>query len=235
MQNSSTQHRITQHRITQHRIPVLVAVVVLAGFGVAHAKPSISDGSRLFAPCVVCHQPNAGGSANGVIPNLAGQQKGYLEKQLTLFRSGACADSALRVAAVHSTFSDPRNIVVMAGYLSGLDANPGTVTGPGDHLRVGQELYEHICAACHGDGGRGQRGNRVPRIGGQHYPYLRRQMEQASGFHKELAPPEMTGALRGMSPQEEDALADYISRLGRTDAPVEVNRLDAAATSQAPR
>jgi cytochrome c553 len=184
---------------------------------------------------VVCHQPNAWGSADGVIPNLAGQQRGHLEKQLTVFRSGAYADSALHVVAVHSTFSDPRNVVVMADYLSGLDANPAPVTGPGDHLRVGQELYSQICAACHGDGERGESGYRTPRIGGQHYPYLRRQMDQAADFHKELAPPEMTGALRGMSSLEKNALADYISRLGRADDQIEAPRLDGAATYQPPQ
>jgi cytochrome c553 len=220
---------------TRHRIPVLYAAVALAGCGAAHAAPPIGDGSRLYAPCVVCHQPNAWGSADGVIPNLAGQRKQYLEKRLAAFSSGAGGDSASHVVAVHSTFSDPRNVVVMADYLSGLDANPAPVTGPGDHLRVGQELYSQICAACHGDGGRGESGSPTPRIGGQHYPYLRRQMDQASDFHRELAPPEMSGALRGMSSQDKDAVADYISRLGRADAPIEAARLDGAATYEPPQ
>jgi cytochrome c553 len=74
-------------------------------------------------------------------------------------------------------------------------------------------------AACHRIDGRGEQANRVPRIAGQHYPYLRRQIEAAADLHKELAPPEMTSALRGMRLQEKDALADYISRLGDAEAP----------------
>jgi len=217
---------------TKLQIPVLYAVLAVVAVASAQAAPSNSDGSRLYAPCVVCHQPSAWGSTDGVIPSLAGQQKRYLEKQLTVFRSGARGDTAMQIVAVHSTFSDPRNIVALANYLSGLDANPRPVTGAGDHLRVGQELYTHICAACHGDGGQGQPGNRVPRIGGQHYPYLRRQINEASDLHKDLAPPEMTSALRSMRSPEKDALADYISRLGRAEVPVESNRLDGAATYQ---
>jgi hypothetical protein len=34
---------------------------------------------------------------------------------------------------------------------------------------------------------------------------------------KDLAPPEMTSALRGMPPQEKEALADYITRLGGSE------------------
>jgi cytochrome c553 len=163
---------------------------------------------------------------------LAGQQKRYLEKQLAVFRSGAREDTAMQIVAAHSTFGDQRNIVAIADYLSGLDANPKPVTGSGEHLRVGQELYAHICAACHGDGGGGQPGNRVPRIAGQHYPYLRRQIEAAGDLHKDLAPPEMTSALRSMLPSEKDAVADYISRLGSSEAVLDSNRLNRSETSR---
>jgi len=210
------------------RTGVIIAALALTIFGAAQAAPSISDGSRLYAPCGVCHQPNAWGSPDGTIPNLAGQQKRYLEKQLAVFRSGARVDTAMQIVAAHPTFSNQQDIVVLASYLSGMDANPNPVNGSGEHLRVGQELYAHICAACHGIDGRGERGNRVPRIAGQHYPYLRRQIEAAADLHKDLAPPEMTSALRAMRPQEKDALADYISRLGTPEALLDPNGFDGA-------
>jgi cytochrome c553 len=198
----------------------LVLCVLLAGAtsGVAQSAPPIADGSRLYAPCVVCHQPNAGGSTDGNIPSLAGQQRRYLEKQLAVFRSGAREDTAMQIVAVHSTFHDLRNTGALAEYLSVLAPNSSPVIGSGEHLRVGQELYTHICAACHGSDGSGQSGNRVPRLAGQHYPYLRRQIEAAADSHRDLAPPEMTSALRGMRAAEKDALADYISRLGSSGA-----------------
>jgi cytochrome c553 len=187
------------------------------------ASPSVS-GERLFAPCVVCHQPSAWGSLDGTIPGLAGQQKRYLEKQLAVFRSGARVDTAMQIVAAHATFEDQHNIGAVAEYLSKLRANPKPVEGSGEHLRLGQEIYTHICAACHGVDGRGAPADRVPRIAGQHYPYLRRQIEAGATLHKELAPPEMTSALRGMSPQEKDAVADYISRLGQAEGLLDSNR-----------
>lgn len=207
-----------QSLIQPFRAQLFQAALMLTIVGVAQAQPSISDGSRLYAPCVVCHQPNAWGSPDGAIPNLAGQQKRYLEKQLAMFRSGARIDTAMQVVTAHSTFSDANNIVALADYLSGLDANPRPVNGSGEHLRIGQELYAHICAACHGADGRGEQSNRAPRIAGQHYPYLRRQIEEAATLHKDLAPPEMTSALQSMRPQEKESLADYISRLGNSEA-----------------
>jgi cytochrome c553 len=189
----------------------------------AHAQ---TDGSRLYAACVVCHQPAAWGSPDGAIPNLAGQRKRYLERQLELFRTGARVDTAMQVVTAHPTFSDRPHIVAIAAYLSQLAANPSPVTGGGAHLRVGQEIFGHICAACHGIDGRGEELNRVPRIAGQHYPYLKRQIESAADLHRELAPPEMTSALRGMHDQEKDALADYISRMGSSDGLLDSNARD---------
>jgi cytochrome c553 len=200
-----------------------ILVVSLIGSAQA-AAPTASDGSRLYAPCVVCHQPNAWGSADGSIPNLAGQQMRYLETQLGLFASGARVDTAMQVVTAHPKSADHSDFAPVSSYLSALAWNPGPVKGSGEHLRVGQELYTHICAACHGPDGRGQASNRVPRIAGQHYPYLRRQVDEAARLHRDLAPPEMTSALRGMREPEKDALADYVSRLGNADALVDPER-----------
>jgi len=202
---------------------LLRTMFVLTLIGSAQASAASAE-SRLYAPCVVCHQPNAWGSADGSIPNLAGQQKRYLERQLGLFASGARVDAAMQVVTAHPKSADHSHFAALSLYLSALAWNPAPVEGSGEHLRVGQELYTHICAACHGPDGRGQAGNRVPRIAGQHYPYLRRQVEEAARLHRDLAPPEMTSALRGMRESEKDALADYVSRLGNAEALVDPNR-----------
>lgn len=212
------------HSGTHRRLKLLQILLTLSISSAVQASPSAIGGERPYAPCVVCHQSNAWGSSDGSIPSLAGQQKRYLEKQLAMFRSGARIDTAMQIVAAHAKFAAQGNIESVANYLSRLSPNPQPVLGAGEHLRLGQEIYAHICAACHGSDGRGAPGNRVPRIAGQHYPYLRRQIEAAAALHKELAPPEMTSALRGMSFQEKDALADYISRLGNSDALLDSNR-----------
>lgn len=204
---------------------MLRTILVVTLIGSAQAAAAAADGSRLYAPCVVCHQPSAWGSADGSIPNLAGQQKRYLATQLALFASGARVDAAMQVVTAHPKSADHSNFAALSSYLSALRWNPSPVEGSGEHLRVGQEIYTHICAACHGPDGRGQASNRVPRIAGQHYPYLRRQVEEAARLHRDLAPPEMTSALRGMREPEKDALADYVSRLGNADALVDPERL----------
>ena len=193
---------------------ILVGLTLISA---AQAAPAASEGAHLYAPCVVCHQPGAWGSQDGFIPNLAGQQKRYLETQLGQFASGARVDTAMQIVTAHQKAVDHAGFAAVASYLSALQWNPSPVTSSGEHLRVGEEIYTHICAACHGVDGRGQATNRVPRIAGQHYPYLRRQVEEAVRFHRDLAPPEMTSALRGMRDSEKDALADYIARLGNSE------------------
>src|SRR5450759_3953491 len=89
----------------QFRAQLLRGVLTLAIFCVAQAAHSISDGSRLYRPCVVCHQPNAWGSPDGAIPSLAGQQERYLERQLALFRSGARVDTAMQIVTAHPSVS----------------------------------------------------------------------------------------------------------------------------------
>jgi len=218
-------HGHRKSHLVKRRAAVLLLRFVLASgiFGTGAGVTAPVSSSRLYAPCAVCHQPNAWGSPDGNIPNLAGQQRRYLEKQLALFRSGARVDTAMQVVAEHPTFSDPDHVAELAIYLSELAANPDPVKGSGQHLRIGQEAYTHICAACHGADGRGEEKNHVPRIAGQHYPYLRRQIESAAALHRVLAPPEMTSALRGMPDREKDALADYVSRLGNSEVLLDPN------------
>src|SRR5450631_4932903 len=109
------------------RVRMLPAVLALGSLSAAQAAPPAPDGSRLYAPCVVCHQPNAWGSPDGAIPNLAGQQKRYLEQQLALFRSGARVDAAMQIVTAHAVFDNPHTITALANYLSSLNANPNPV------------------------------------------------------------------------------------------------------------
>ncbi len=208
---------------------IITGVSIAASMGIARAAAAAEPaaGMKLYAPCAACHQPNAWGAPDGTIPNLAGQQRRYLERQFAAFRSGVRVDTAMQVVAAHPSFSQGGS-AALASYLSSLQPNPEPVMGSGTHLRVGQEIYTHICAACHGSDGGGESGNRVPRIAGQHYPYLRRQIEIAANLHRDLAPPEMTSALRGMNDAEKDSLADYVSRLARTDALLDAERVEDA-------
>jgi cytochrome c553 len=187
-------------------------LTMLSATALADTPPRISNGRALFAVCVSCHQPQGWGSADGNIPNIAGQQAQYLEKQIALFRAGVRRDEAMRVVAEHPSLASRRDVKALARYVAALPPNPRPVQGPGKRLGTGQDTYEHICSACHGANGGGDAAQSAPRIAGQNYPYLQRQIAAAAKLHRELAPTEMTSALRALDMASMDALADYISR-----------------------
>ena len=120
---------------------LVVLTVLSLGFNhsVQSAAPA-GNGRQLYAPCVVCHQPNAWGSPDGLIPNLAGQQARYLERQLATFRSGARVDTAMQVVAAHPTFGSQENIAALAAYLSALIRTPFGSPVPGRTCGWGRRL-----------------------------------------------------------------------------------------------
>jgi cytochrome c553 len=69
----------------------------------------IAAGKALSASCAGCHGAQ-GISRNPLWPNLAGQQAGYLVKQLTAFRDGSRTDPMMTPMAKPLTDEDIRNL-----------------------------------------------------------------------------------------------------------------------------
>ena len=191
-------------------------LLVLASAIAARAASADPDGKALYAPCVVCHQPSAWGSADGRIPSLAGQEAGYLVDQFAAFRSGARAGTAMQVVSAHAGSGEPGDSAALAGYLAALDVNPRPAVGMGTNLRLGQEIYAYICSTCHGFEGEGDAEGHVPRIAGQHYAYLRRHIADLAQLHLRISNAGEDLVLRRLSAQGKSAVADYLSRLGAT-------------------
>lgn len=211
------------------RVQFLLLVLSVAGGTATHSATPVHDGKGLYAPCVVCHQPNAWGSPDGRIPNLAGQGEGYLANQISAFRSGARTGTAMHIVSAHSRFSDPSDVTALAEYLSALDMNPKPVVGSGKNLRLGQEIYAYICSSCHGfNGESGQKGN-VPRIAQQHYPYLRRELRDIARLHRKVSNAGEDLVLGRLSAVGKDAVADYISRLSKPEAAPDMKLNDTAS------
>jgi cytochrome c553 len=76
----------------------------------AHSAPAdpaeVAAGKKIFEqgvpaqsvpPCQTCHMPNAAG--NGPFPRLAGQHRGYLEKQLEVFATNVRSNEVMHATA----------------------------------------------------------------------------------------------------------------------------------------
>ncbi|MDH3935542.1 MAG: cytochrome c [Gammaproteobacteria bacterium] len=78
-------------------------------FGSAVHAGDIIAGKASSASCAGCHGAQ-GISSNPLWPNLAGQQVGYLVKQLTAFRDGGRTDPMMTPMAKTLTDADIQNL-----------------------------------------------------------------------------------------------------------------------------
>ena len=76
----------------------------------------------------------------------------------------------------------------------------------------GAELFD-TCAACHGTSGSGTRDGAVPRLAGQHYDYLVRQMHDAIEERRPNFSAPHVRLLARLQGDDMAAVADYLSRV----------------------
>ena len=171
--------------------------------------------------CAACHGRHAWGDDLREIPALAGQGQTYLIQQLAHFVTGKRPGSEVHGPVMHDALQPPdvdraQAFGDLAAYLSHAPRNPHPETGDARALGLGQRDYLRACAGCHGLEGAGNNAAGIPAIGGQGYHYLRTQLHNfASG---RLAHPALADSPVTRSAEEQDAVADYVSRLSGEEA-----------------
>jgi len=129
--------------------------------------------------CEVCHGPSAQGFVGYYpIPRLAGQQPEYIKNQLQAFIDrGRVNPIMANVAHVLS----PAMLTALANNFHEL--NPKPLGGaPKDLVAAGKQIFEEgipkadvpACSSCHGAHAEGN--GEFPRLAGQVYPYLVREL-----------------------------------------------------------
>jgi cytochrome c553 len=129
--------------------------------------------------CSLCHGLT-GQSISPEVPKLAGQQKAYLTKQLTHFRGHEHLDEFnARYMRQFAQLSDGQ-IDELSEYFSAQP--PMTAQGDGGQS-IGEAIYRSglpnmsvsACRSCHGSQAQGS--GSIPRLAGQHAPYLSQRLE----------------------------------------------------------
>ena len=186
-----------------------VAGMCIAGSAMAQDAAQ----TKAVNTCQNCHGPG-GNSVVATFPRLNAQQADYLAAQLRNFRD-------------HKR-SDPHAVAFMWGMASQLDdalidglakyyaAQPPTQPQSGGALAAeGEKIYENgapadgvpPCQACHGEHGEGSAV--VPRLGGQHADYLKKQLE---AFRSTLRESEIMHAnTQNMTDREIEAVASFLA------------------------
>jgi cytochrome c553 len=148
------------------------------------------------------------------VPQTAGQHASVVIKQLGDISRGDRDAPRMGPYARPDLLGGAQGIADVAGYLSGLPPNPAPALGPGDQLGYGGALYKTRCARlCHGLHGGGDARTAKPRIQGQHFPYLLRQLRRIRDGQRRNANKAMIRRLQDLPDPALEALADHVARL----------------------
>jgi cytochrome c553 len=175
--------------------------------------PNIEKGLEIYRSCALCHKPEGWGLTNGSVPQLAGQHRTVVIKQLADIRAGN-RDSAMMIPyAAAEVIGGAQAVADVAGYIDTLEISVGNGKGPGSDLELGESLYRENCASCHGAKGEGNPDDYVPRIQAQHYKYLVRQFQWIRDGKRRNANAEMATQIQDFEDRKTHAVLDYVSRL----------------------
>jgi cytochrome c553 len=176
------------------------------------AKGDPVRGEITFEICQGCHRVHALGRADGSYPRLAGQHDTVLIKQMTDVRAGRRRNERM-LPFVDKHVVSPQDIADIAAFLTRLPVPADNGKGPGTDLPKGAAIYLDQCATCHGRAGEGDANRFYPRVSGQHFKYLLREMIDIRDGARLNANPKMIGVVKHYADSELEAAADFMSRL----------------------
>jgi nitrous-oxide reductase len=178
-----------------------------------HLKPNLENGLEVFEVCSACHLPEGWGAKEGTFPQLAGQHRTVLIKQLADIRAKNRDNPTMYPFALPSEIGGPQALADVTGYIAKLPMNPENGVGAGDDLELGKQLFKDNCVKCHGEKGEGKPEKFYPRIQGQHYKYMLRQFEWIRDGKRRNANPDMVKQIKGFTDKDMKAVIDYVSRV----------------------
>ncbi len=186
-------------------------------------EPDLAHGAELFRVCAACHGADGSGTPDGDVPAIAGQHGGVLLKQLTDFRHDQRWEERMRHFTDNHHLRNAQDLTDVAAYVAGLPRFPPTATGIGDglDLRAGASVYFRSCERCHGPLGEGDRARSLPRLAGQRYGYLLRQLQETAAGGRPGMDLAHVERLQGLTAAEMRGVADYLSRVSPVLSPLE--------------
>jgi cytochrome c553 len=176
------------------------------------AQPNLERGQNLFNTCAQCHGHAGSGSEDGTIPRIAGQHFNVLVRQLVDYRHNERWDIRMEHYAGRGLLADSQSIADVAGYVSQLSRNQPRKVGDGELIERGRAVFAGRCAQCHGKLGEGNDSEVIPKIAGQHYDYLLRQMHDAVDGRRPNFSREHIRLLAKLERDDLNGVADFLAR-----------------------
>jgi cytochrome c553 len=182
-------------------------------------KPDREHGRALYETCAACHQADGSGVADGDIPAIAGQHYPVILKQLADFRDTERIELRMNAFAARHHLEGAQDLADVAAYISSLPVQPTTAHGPGKYAGFGRQAYERACQSCHGETAAGDEKARVPRLAGQHYGYLVKQIEMMIAGERRNVHADHPKLLDTLTGEDISGVADFLARLDPVTRP----------------
>jgi len=201
------------------RLSVLVPLLLVLHSGFARAggdpRPQSRRGQELFVICTACHNADGSGVEDGTVPAIAGQYASVIEKELADFHEERRWNIRMErvIYARHLTRRDDEADI--AAYVSSLPHHVTRSRGDGTALALGTRAYFRECEGCHGALGQGSAAKLTPRLDGQHFQYLVRQILNAGNRRRPNLINSHAQRVRGLTADEINGIADYLARINR--------------------
>ena len=188
---------------------ILVVSAALAAIAAAplHAQSTPAKPAKV-AVCAACHGED-GNSTNPQYPILAQQTARYIYLQLKDFKEGRRKDP--NMSPVAATL-DSKDMLALAEWFSQQKAKPTAFKPDPAKVEAGRKVADAVlCSMCHGGNFSGQ--NEVPREAGQHYQYIKKQLEDFKAKRRTNDAGNMTSVTSTLSDEQIDDLAQYVANL----------------------
>jgi cytochrome c553 len=182
-----------------------------------HLKADRENGIEVFEVCAGCHLTEGWGKPDGTFPQLAGQHRSVLIKQLADIRSKNRDNPTMYPFALPESIGGTQSMADVTEYISKLPMNPENGKGKWakgtPEFDQGAKLFADNCTECHGEKGRGNAEKFYPRIQGQHYNYMVRQFEWIRDGKRRNANPDMVKQIKGFSDKDMQMVVNFVSRI----------------------
>ena len=172
-----------------------------------HAQ-NVEAGRNKAEACVACHGPG-GISADPAFPILAGQTARYTYLQLKDFKEGRRTEPLMEPFVATLTRED---MFDLAAFFAAQKPRPNAFKAdPGRVARGKAKADEVLCTMCHLGGFLGQ--NEIPRLAGQHYAYVVKQMRDFKAGRRTNDAGNMASVSKTLSERDIEDLAHFLSSL----------------------
>lgn len=172
------------------------------------ALADLEAGKQKSLVCSACHGVD-GNSLNAQFPSIAGQNSRYIYLQLRDYKMNRRKDPLMSPMAVNLSKEDMQDL---ADYYAAQRQLPTSFKADGDKAAQGKTISDNaLCPMCHMGGFSGQ--NEIPRVAGQHFDYVVKQLKDFKAKRRTNDAGNMTSVIRGVSDEDIEKLAHYISSL----------------------